>query len=65
MEDRLLTVTQAAEVIGVRPITVRRHIAAGHIAYQKPGRDYLILESEAIRFRDSERKAGRPPKSQG
>lgn len=61
-EDRLLTVTKAAELIGVRPITLRRYILAGRIAYEKPGRDYLIRESEARRFASIPREPGRPPK---
>ncbi len=59
--DRLLTIKQVAEHLKVTPMTVRRHIQAEHLAFERPGREYLIWESEVRRFDAERRKPGRPP----
>jgi len=56
----VMTVTEAAATLGLRPGTVRRHIAKGLIAAVKAGRDWSIERSEVGRFQRERRKAGRP-----
>lgn len=54
------TVAEAAEMIGVDPSVVRRQIKAGKIEAIRRGRDWFIPRVEAERYRDSERRPGRP-----
>jgi excisionase family DNA binding protein len=56
----MLTTTEAAEVLGVQPQTVTRHILRGMIQAEKRGRDYLIRQEEIERFKQERRRAGRP-----
>lgn len=59
----LLTTEQAAARLGVSPRRVRAMIAAGRLAAQQVGRDWLI-SPEAIRdYRPG--RPGRRPKAQG
>jgi len=48
--SRLLTTAQAAARLGVDNSQVRRYIAAGRLAAQKPGRDWMIDEDDLARF---------------
>jgi excisionase family DNA binding protein len=56
----LLTVAQAADLLGISPQRVRQLISAGRLKAEKAGRDWLIdpPDLEAVR----ERKPGRPRK---
>jgi excisionase family DNA binding protein len=60
--DKLLTIKQVAEELKVTTMTVRRYIEAGRITYERPGREYLIWQSEVERFKQTRRGPGRPPK---
>jgi len=48
MEDKLLSVDEAAELIGVLPETVRRWLRKGEIQGIKFGRLWRIRESEIL-----------------
>lgn len=58
----LLTVAEAAEVIGISISEVRRYCAAGRLAARRPGRDWLIDAADAARFKEIPRRRGRPAK---
>jgi excisionase family DNA binding protein len=60
--DELLTIKQAADLLDVTPMTVRRHLKAGDIKYERPGREYLIWQSELERYAREKRGPGRPPR---
>lgn len=59
--DELL-LTEAAKLIGISHATLSAHVAAGRIPYRTLGRYKLIRRADAIKFRDTPRKAGRPRK---
>jgi excisionase family DNA binding protein len=50
MTERLLTVDEAAELLGTRPRFVRRLIEERRIAYHKVGRHVRIAESDLVAF---------------
>lgn len=58
-----MTITEAAEKLGLSHHTVRNQVRAGRLAAEKRGRDYWITPAAVERYR-TERlgKAGRPPK---
>ena len=62
--DRLLTLAQAAQELGLNPSRLRQLIGEGRLQAMKPGHDYLILASEIQRWqgtdRDRRRKETRP-----
>jgi excisionase family DNA binding protein len=59
----LLTVPQAAEIIGLSRIRVRVLVRSGELPAEKVGRDWLIRRSVVERFARKERRGpGRPPK---
>lgn len=60
-----LTVTEAAERLGIQPGTIRRYSSRGTIRGQRLGWTLLFSESEISRFAAAKRTAGRPksPKS--
>jgi excisionase family DNA binding protein len=51
----MLTTAEAAAVLGVKPVTVRAHIAHGNLIATKHGRDYLIAPEELERFQREKR----------
>ena len=54
----MLTLTEAAERLGVAPSTLRRQIANGRLRARKLGRDWTVSEREVERYRrDSLRAA--------
>ncbi len=54
----LLTVTQAAERLGLSAPQVRVHCAAGRLAARQFGRAWLIEPAEVERFRAVPRRRG-------
>jgi predicted site-specific integrase-resolvase len=59
-----ITLTKAAKIMGVTATTVRRHIAAGRI-HVDMWEDRLMLDKGDVeRLRDTDRKPGRPHKSE-
>jgi excisionase family DNA binding protein len=55
MEDRHLSLSEVAGLMGVSERTVRRWIKSGKLRAYKPGRDYRIPESAVREFvEDSE-----------
>ena len=50
MTEKLLTVDQAAELLGTRPRFIRRLIEQRRIAYHKVGRHVRIAESDLVAF---------------
>jgi excisionase family DNA binding protein len=55
----LLTTSQAAEILGMKPVGVRRLIERGVLPTTKTGRDHLIKPADIERAK-SRRGAGRP-----
>jgi excisionase family DNA binding protein len=67
MEDRNLSLTEVAGLMGVSERTVRRWIKAGKLRAYKPGRDYRIPESAVRVFVEESEispKAIAPPSPQ-
>jgi excisionase family DNA binding protein len=60
MSEKLLTTTQAAEILKVTSIRVRAMIRDGRLKAEKMGRDYIIKESDLELVKD--RRPGRPSK---
>ena len=60
METKLLSTSQAAEILGVDDSRVRQLILSGRLPSMQVGRAHLIKESDLALV--SERKAGRPKK---
>lgn len=63
--ERLLTVEEAADVLGMQPITVRRHIKAGRLVGVKmteARQGDIRIEPAAIRAFIAERRT-KPPQS--
>ena len=48
--SKLLTIEQAAAVLGISPWTVRYHVKMGRLSRVKLGRRVLIEEAELERF---------------
>jgi excisionase family DNA binding protein len=59
-ERKLLTIPEAAKVVGVTRAVLWRYVKADRLPTIQAGRFYLIDEEEAIRFRNRERHPGRP-----
>jgi len=58
-----MTVTEAAQLLGLSPATLRRQIANGRIRARKLGRDWDIPEEEVRRYGALSRgRPGRRPK---
>ena len=50
MSDKLLTIAEAAERLGIRPRTVRRWVSLRQIEYIKAGKSVRISEIEVQRI---------------
>jgi len=61
----MLTTTEAATVLGVKPKTVAIYINRGLITAEKKGRDYLIADEELARFQQTRRSPGNPGTKRG
>lgn len=46
----LLTLKEAAEIVGTTPDNLRQAIARGSLKAQKPGRDWLVDPKEIARY---------------
>jgi len=58
----MLTTTEAATLMGIKPVSVRALIARGLLRATKYGRDYLIEQAEIDRYLSVRRPAHRPTK---
>lgn len=62
--SQLLTTTQAAKKIGMKPRTFRWHVNEGRVATVDVGNDHLVTVEEVERFRTADKpKVGRPRKN--
>jgi len=59
-DEKLLSVKESAEILGVNRQRVQALIAEGRLPAQKIGNSYVIKESDLEFVKD--RKTGRPPK---
>lgn len=48
MNERILTVDQAAELLQLKPQTVREYIKAGKLKANKIGKSWRILQSDVM-----------------
>lgn len=55
-----MTTSEAAAALGIKPVTVRRHIDKGLIKAEKRGRDLWIEEAEVERYQQQRKGPGRP-----
>lgn len=63
MSDDIISVKQAAAIIGISRQAVLQAINAGHIEARKIGRDYGMARSQAEAYRDKrQRRQGRKGK---
>lgn len=51
-----MTLTKAAELLGVRPDTLRQQIANGKLRATKMGRDWFVTRREVERYRQDSRR---------
>jgi len=58
--DKLLSVKESAEILGVNRQRVQALISEGRLPAQKIGNSYVVKESDLTLV--AERKTGRPPK---
>ena len=56
----LLTVPEAARLVGLDPSRVRTFCVSGLLPATKVGRDWLVKGSDVVRFARKPRKPGRP-----
>ena len=59
-QGRLLTVSEAAERLGLSVAMVRRYCADGKLSAQKIGRDWAIRQRNVEHFAAAPRHSGRP-----
>lgn len=52
-----MTLTEAAEALGLRPATLRQQIANGKLHAVKRGRDWHVTPREVERYRRENRRA--------
>jgi excisionase family DNA binding protein len=62
MEDKLLSLADAAAYLGRSRMTVQRHITAGNLTAERVGHVYVIRQSELDRFKALDRPSHRPRK---
>jgi excisionase family DNA binding protein len=58
----MITTIEVAQVLGVTPRTVQRHIEEGRLQAHKYGRDFFVAREEVERFKRERRHVGRPKK---
>ena len=58
LEQRLLTVKEAAERLGVTPGRVRQFIVEGRLKGEKVGNVWVFTEDEIARFSEEPRRPG-------
>ncbi len=61
-DEKLLSVKESAEMLGVNRQRVQALITEGRLPAQKIGNSYVIKESDLELVKD--RKTGRPPKNE-
>ena len=59
-QGRLLTISEAAERLGLSVAMVRRYCADGKLPAQKIGRDWAIIRRDIEHFAAAPRHSGRP-----
>ncbi len=59
-QGRLLTISEAAERLGLSLAMIRRYCSQGKLPAQKIGRDWVIRQDEVERFAAMPRRSGRP-----
>jgi excisionase family DNA binding protein len=59
-QGRLLTVSEAAERLGLSVAMVRRYCGDGKLSAQKIGRDWAIRQHDVEHFASAPRHSGRP-----
>jgi excisionase family DNA binding protein len=60
-----VTLTEAAEHLGIAPATLRHQIRNGSLEANKIGRDWIVNEAEVRRYAETSLgKPGRPPRGQ-
>lgn len=59
-QGRLLTISEAAERLGLSLAMIRRYCSQGKLPAQKIGRDWVIRQNEVERFAALPRQSGRP-----
>lgn len=59
--DKLLSVKEVAQILGVNHQRVQALISQGRLPAQKIGNSYVVKESDLELVKD--RKVGRPPKT--
>jgi excisionase family DNA binding protein len=70
-DETVLTLTEAAELIGLSPQTLYLQVRNGKLTATKKGREWLVLESEVRRYeRETKGRHGfaspnHPPKRKG
>ncbi len=58
-DDEVLTLKEAAELIGLSPQTLYLQVRRGKLAATKKGREFLVFKSEAERYaRETKGKSG-------
>ena len=63
MTDKLITTSEAANLLGVSASRVRQFILDGRLSAKKIGRDQLLYKLEVLDFSTIPRvRSGRPPK---
>jgi excisionase family DNA binding protein len=65
MNGKLLTVTEAASALGIRPATVRAHLLRHRLTYIKVGRAVRISTTEIERILRDGRRPAREPLERG
>ncbi len=63
MPERLYTVAEAAEYLGISPVTVKRYIRTGMLNSVKFGHQRRVGESDLTAFIDAARTAPATPKT--
>ena len=62
MKEKVMTVTEAAESLGVDVAHVRLLIRTGKLKADKHGSLWLLTGAEVARYQRERKPAGRPPK---
>src|SRR5262245_6405736 len=62
VKDRILSVEEAAEILGLHPSRVRVFCDTQRLPARKIGKGWALLLSDVEAFKRQERKVGRPPR---